>query len=99
MNVSVSSVKFNLSENKIQMIIHFLNLLLLMYQQNVEKYDSNFKQYVFKKSYNKMIMSMKELKNVQRSVCLLSVVTLQNKFTPITKELLTNTVQKQKLDR
>ncbi|XP_076634172.1 intermembrane lipid transfer protein VPS13A isoform X1 [Colletes latitarsis] len=98
-NVSISSIKFNLSENKIQMIVHFLNVLLLTYQKNVEKYDNDLKLHESKKSWNKTIVSMKELKTVQRSVCLLSVITLQNKFTHVTKELLTNNVQKQKLDR
>ncbi|XP_053983322.1 intermembrane lipid transfer protein VPS13C-like [Hylaeus volcanicus] len=98
-NVSISSIKFNLSENKIQLIIHFLNSLLLTYQQNVEKYDNDLERYVSKKNLYRNIVSMKELKNVQRGVCLLSVGTLQNKFTHVTKELLTNNVQKQKLDR
>ncbi|XP_024221985.1 vacuolar protein sorting-associated protein 13C [Bombus impatiens] len=96
-NVSISSIKFNLSENKIRLIAHFLNLLLLAYQQNVEKYRDNMKQYACKENLNKIFISMKDLKNVQRSVCLSSIEMIQNKITHVSKELLTNHVQK--LDR
>ncbi|XP_015437338.1 PREDICTED: vacuolar protein sorting-associated protein 13A-like [Dufourea novaeangliae] len=98
-NVSISSIKFNLSENKIQMIVHFLNLLLLAYQQNVDKCDDNWKPCTSEKSPDEVLVSIKKLKNVQRSVCMLSIGTLQNKLNHVTKELLTNNVQKQKLDR
>ncbi|XP_017890538.1 vacuolar protein sorting-associated protein 13C-like [Ceratina calcarata] len=96
-NVSISSVKFNLSENKIRLIVHFLNLLLLVYQENLNKYEDDSKVHVVQKNSNKILTSLKQLKNVQRSVCLSSVDTVQNKFTHVTKELLTNHVQK--LDR
>ncbi|XP_076375159.1 intermembrane lipid transfer protein VPS13A isoform X2 [Megalopta genalis] len=98
-NVSISSIKFNLSENKIQMIVHFLNLLLLTYQQNFKNCDFNWKQYSSKKSSDDTVVTLKKLKNVQRSVCMLSIGTLQNKFNHVTKELLASNVQKQKLDR
>ncbi|XP_076670615.1 intermembrane lipid transfer protein VPS13A isoform X2 [Andrena cerasifolii] len=98
-NVSISSIKFNLTENKIQMIVHFLNLLLLAYQENIENCDSDTKQCVPQESWNNVIASMKELRNVQCSVCLLSVMTLQDRLPHVPKELLTNNVQKQKLDR
>ncbi|XP_026299715.1 vacuolar protein sorting-associated protein 13C isoform X2 [Apis mellifera] len=97
-NVSISSVKFNLSENKIQLIIYFLNVLLLAYQQNIQKYKINLKQYISKKNLkNKIFISTEELKNVQRNICLSSIEMMENKFTHVTKDLLTNHVQK--LDR
>ncbi|XP_078045899.1 intermembrane lipid transfer protein VPS13A isoform X2 [Augochlora pura] len=98
-NVSISSIKFNLSENKIQMIVHFLNLLLLTYQENFKKCDFNWKQYSLKKHSDDTVVTIKILKNVQRSVCMLSIGTLQNKFNHVTKELLGSNMQKQKLDR
>ncbi|XP_076243831.1 intermembrane lipid transfer protein VPS13A [Calliopsis andreniformis] len=98
-NVSISSIKFNLSENKMQMIVHFLNLLLSVYKQNIGKCDDTFKEFVSQECLNNMIMSTKELRNVQHSVCLLPVMTLQNKLIHVTKELFTNNIQKQKLDR
>ncbi|KAK9294042.1 hypothetical protein QLX08_011233 [Tetragonisca angustula] len=96
-NVSISSIKFNLSENKIRLIVHFLNLLTLAYQQSVEKYGGDLKQYACKKDPNEIFTSIKELRGVQRSVCLSSIEMIQNKITHVTKELLTNHVQK--LDR
>ncbi|XP_076222912.1 intermembrane lipid transfer protein VPS13A isoform X2 [Nomia melanderi] len=98
-NVSISSIKFNLSEYKIQMIVNFLNLLLLTYRQSFNKCDNNWKQYTSERNYDGIVMSIKELKRVQCSVCMLSIETWQNKFSHVTKELLTNNVQKQKLDR
>lgn len=55
------------------------------------------KQYACKENLNKIFISMKDLKNVQRSVCLSSIEMIQNKITHVSKELLTNHVQK--LDR
>lgn len=40
---------------------------------------------------------MEELKNIQRNICLSSIEMMENKFTHVTKDLLTNHVQK--LDR
>lgn len=40
---------------------------------------------------------MEELKNVQHNICLSSIEMMENKFTHVTKDLLTNHVQK--LDR
>ncbi|CAK9828583.1 Intermembrane lipid transfer protein VPS13A [Anthophora retusa] len=96
-NVSISSMKFNLTENKIRLIVHFLNLLLLAYQRNVKKYESDLKRRISKNGTNKIFNSIKQLKNVQRSICLSSVEMIQNKFTHVSKEFLTNHVQK--LDR
>ncbi|CAL7940918.1 unnamed protein product [Xylocopa violacea] len=96
-NVSISSIKLNLSENKMRLLAHFLNLLLLAYQRNMKRYENDLKQYYVKSSSNKILMSIKELKNVQRSICLSSIEIIQNKVTHVTKELLTNHIQK--LDR
>ncbi|CAK9815547.1 Intermembrane lipid transfer protein VPS13C [Anthophora plagiata] len=96
-NVSISSMKFNLTENKIRLIVHFLNLLISAYQRNVKKYESDLKRRILKNETNKIFNSIKELKNVQRGICLSSVEMIQNKFTHISKEFLTNHVQK--LDR
>ena len=80
------------------MIIYFLNVLLLAYQQNIQKYKINLKQYISKKNLkNKIFISTEELKNVQRNICLSSIEMMENKFTHVTKDLLTNHVQK--LDR
>lgn len=82
-----------------QMLVHFLKLLSSVYQQNIGKCDTDVKQYVSQKSWSNVVISMKELKTVQRGVCLLSVMTLQNKFTDVTTELFANNIPKQKLDR
>lgn len=63
----------------------------------MEKYGADLKQYVCKKDPNEIFTSIKELRGVQRSVCLSSIEMIQNKITHVTKELLTNHVQK--LDR
>lgn len=70
---------------------------MLAYQQNIEKYKINLKQYISKKNLNKIFISMEELKNVQHNICLSSIEMMENKFTHVTKDLLTNHVQK--LDR
>lgn len=70
---------------------------MLAYQQNIQKYKINLKQYISKKNLNKIFISMEELKNVQRNICLSSIEMMENKFTHVTKDLFTNHVQK--LDR
>ncbi|XP_034193125.2 intermembrane lipid transfer protein VPS13A isoform X1 [Osmia lignaria lignaria] len=93
-NVSISCIKFNLSENKIQQSVHFLNLLLLMYQKNVKKCEEDLTQHVPKNRLNKLFVSIKQLRNVQGTICLPSIDRSKNKFTTVTKEFWTANVQK-----
>nr|XP_012154530.1 PREDICTED: vacuolar protein sorting-associated protein 13C isoform X3 [Megachile rotundata] len=93
-NVSISGIKFNLSENKIQLIVHFLNLLLLMYQKNIKKCEGEFKPHLPKKICNELCASIKQLKSVRSSICLSSIEKSETTFTNVAKEFWTNSVQK-----
>ncbi|EFN62404.1 Vacuolar protein sorting-associated protein 13A [Camponotus floridanus] len=97
LNVHISNVKLNLSENKLQLMAHFLNKLLVLYENNVEKYKTTFKNPILEQKSRITFTSLKELMKVQSGVCLPSVIMMHNGFKPVIKEVVTNNVPK--LDR
>ncbi|XP_072752571.1 intermembrane lipid transfer protein VPS13A [Anoplolepis gracilipes] len=97
LNVHISNVKFNLSENKLQLMAHFLNKLLVLYENNIEKYKATFKNSTLEQKSRIAFTSAKELMKVQSGVCLPSVIMMHNGFKPVIKEVVTNNVPK--LDR
>lgn len=76
---------------------HFLNKLLVLYENNVEKYKATFKNSTLEQKSRITFTSMKELMKVQSGVCLPSVIMMHNGFKPVIKEVVTNNVPK--LDR
>lgn len=91
----ISNVKFNLSENKLRLMTYFLNKLLLLYQNNVEKVAVN--NLALERKSSIVFISAKELMRVQSNVCLPSVTMMHGDFKPVIKEVTTNNVPK--LDR
>lgn len=80
-------------------MVYFLNKLLVVYENNVEK--CNLK-YIFKSPSHERkssitFISAKELMKVQSGVCLPSVTMMHSDFKPVIKEVTTNNVPK--LDR
>lgn len=76
---------------------HFLNKLLVLYENNVEKYKTTFKNPILEQKSRITFTSLKELMKVQSGVCLPSVIMMHNGFKPVIKEVVTNNVPK--LDR
>lgn len=97
LNVNISNVKFNLSENKLRLLAYFLNKLLVLYENNIEKYKATIKSSISGRKSSIVFISTKELMKVQSSVCLPSVIMMHSDFNPIVKEVVTNNVPK--LDR
>lgn len=75
---------------------HFLNKLLVLYENNVEKYKPTFKNSTLEQKSRIAFTSMKELMKVQSGVCLPSIIMMHNGFKSV-KEVVTNNVPK--LDR
>ncbi|XP_012533549.1 vacuolar protein sorting-associated protein 13A isoform X2 [Monomorium pharaonis] len=97
LNVHISNMKFNLSENKLRLLTYFLNKLLVLYENNIEKYKATIKNSIFGRKSSIIFISTKELMKVQSSVCLPSVIVMHSGFKPVIKEVVTNNVPK--LDR
>jgi len=76
---------------------HFLNKLLVLYENNVEKYKTTFKNPTLEQKSRITFTSLKELMKVQSGVCLPSVIMMHNGFKSVIKEVVTNNVPK--LDR
>lgn len=76
---------------------HFLNKLLVLYENNVEKYKITFKNPTLEQKSRITFTSLKELMKVQSGVCLPSVIMMHNGFKSVIKEVVTNNVPK--LDR
>ncbi|KAL6266414.1 hypothetical protein P5V15_003265 [Pogonomyrmex californicus] len=97
LNVHISNVKFNLSENKLRLMAQFLNKLLMLYENNVEKYKATLINSISGRKSSIIFISTKELIKIQSSVCLSSVTMIHSGFKPVIKEVVTNNVPK--LDR
>ncbi|KAK2588797.1 hypothetical protein KPH14_001672 [Odynerus spinipes] len=97
LNVSIPRLKFNLSESKMQLIIYFLNTLSIFCWNYANKYEEFIKRFSPKMKRNVFILSLKELKRIQSSVCLPTVTRAQRKCDHIMQELLINNVPR--LDR
>ncbi|XP_025991463.1 vacuolar protein sorting-associated protein 13A isoform X2 [Solenopsis invicta] len=97
LNVHISNMKFNLSENKLRLLAYFLNKLLVLYENNIEKYKATVKNSISGRKSSIVFISTKELMKVQSSVCLPSVIMVHSDFKPVIKEVVTNNVPK--LDR
>lgn len=76
---------------------YFLNKLLLLYQNNVEKCKVVLDPSALGRKSNISFSSTKELMRVQSNICLLSVTMMHGDFKPVIKEVTTNNVPK--LDR
>lgn len=76
---------------------HFLNKLLVLYENNVERYKATFKDSTLEQKSRITFTSLKELMKVQSGVCLPSVLMMHNGFKSTIKEVVTNNVPK--LDR
>ncbi|EZA49615.1 Vacuolar protein sorting-associated protein 13A [Ooceraea biroi] len=97
LNVHISNVKLNLSENKLRLTAYFLNKFLVLYQENIEKYKAALRGSTSVRKSSIILTSVKELMRVQSSVCLPSVTIMHSDFKPVIKEVVTNNVPK--LDR
>ncbi|XP_077263954.1 intermembrane lipid transfer protein VPS13A isoform X2 [Temnothorax americanus] len=97
LNVHISNVKLNLSESKLRLLTYFLNKLLVVYENNIEKYKATLKNSIFGRKSSIIFISTKELMKVQSSVCLPSVTMTHSDFKSVIKEVVTNNVPK--LDR
>ncbi|XP_020288636.1 vacuolar protein sorting-associated protein 13A-like isoform X2 [Pseudomyrmex gracilis] len=96
LNIHISNMKFNLTENKLRLMTYFLNKLLTFYENNVGKYKAAIKSSTEWKS-SIVFTSVKKLLEIQSSVCLSSVTILHNDFKSVVKQVVTNSVPK--LDR
>ncbi|EFN86841.1 Vacuolar protein sorting-associated protein 13A [Harpegnathos saltator] len=99
LNVHISNVKFNLSESKLRLMAYFLNKLLLLYQDNVEKYKVVLNGSAVERKSNMAFISAKELIRVQSSICLPSVTMMHSDFKSVVKEVTTVPKCVPKLDR
>ncbi|XP_070527175.1 intermembrane lipid transfer protein VPS13A isoform X2 [Cardiocondyla obscurior] len=97
LNVHISNVKFNLSESKLRLLVYFLNKLLILYENNIEKYKATLKNSISERKSSIVFISTKELMKVQSTVCLPSVTMAHSDFKSVIKEVVTNNVPK--LDR
>jgi len=97
LNVYISSIKFNLSENKLRLMAYFLNKFLMLYQNNIEKYKAAKKSSISIQKSNIVLTSIKELMRIQSNVCLSSITMIHSDFKPVIKEIVINNVPK--LDR
>ncbi|KYM95926.1 Vacuolar protein sorting-associated protein 13C [Cyphomyrmex costatus] len=97
LNVHISNVKLNLSESKMRLLVYYLNKLLVLYENNIEKYKATLKNSISGRKSSIIFISTKELLKVQSSVCLPSVAMMHSDFKPVIKEVATNNVPK--LDR
>ncbi|XP_047356214.1 vacuolar protein sorting-associated protein 13C-like isoform X2 [Vespa velutina] len=97
LNVSVPRLKFNVSESKIQLIIYFLNTLSIFCWNYTKEYQTFMRQINPKIKKNILVLSLKELKRIQQSICLPTVTKAQKKFDRVMQELLINNVPR--LDR
>ncbi|KAG5314184.1 VP13A protein, partial [Acromyrmex insinuator] len=97
LNVHISNVKLNLSESKLRLLAYYLNKLLVLYENNIEKYKATLKNSISERKSSIVFISTKELMKVQSSVCLPSVSMMHNDFKSVIKEVVTNNVPK--LDR
>lgn len=90
-------MKFNLSESKLRLLAYFLNKLLVLYENNIEKYKSTLKSSISVRKSSIVFISTKELMKVQSSIYVPSVTMTHNGFKSVIKEVVTNNVPK--LDR
>lgn len=90
-------MKFNLSESKLRLLTYFLNKLLVLYENNIDKYKTTLKSSISGRKSSIVFISTKELMKVQSSVCLPSVTMTNSDFKSVIKEVVTNNVPK--LDR
>lgn len=97
LNVHISNVKLNLSESKLRLLAYYLNKLLVLYENNIEKYKATLKSSISERKSSIIFISTKELMKVQSSICLPSVTMMHSDFKPVIKEVVTNNVPK--LDR
>nr|XP_012219129.1 PREDICTED: vacuolar protein sorting-associated protein 13A-like isoform X1 [Linepithema humile] len=98
LNVNISNVKFNLSENKLRLMAYFLNKLLTLYENNIEKFKGGLKGSTSERKSSIVFTTAKLLMKVQSSVCLPSCIAMMHSdFKPVIKEVVTNSVPK--LDR
>ncbi|XP_066588204.1 intermembrane lipid transfer protein VPS13A-like isoform X2 [Prorops nasuta] len=96
LNMSVSSIKFNLSENKIRLLLYFFNLLLSLYHSDIKKSLIHIKNWE-KKNYAILCPSRKELRKIRSEINLSTIVKDHKRNDNTTKELLSNATMK--LDR
>jgi len=74
-----------------------LNKLLVLYENNIEKYKTTLKNSISGRKSSIVFISTKELMKVQSNVCLSSVTIMHSGFKPVIKEVVTNNIPK--LDR
>lgn len=76
---------------------YFLNKLLTLYENNIEKFKGALKGSTSERKSSIAFTSAKVLMKVQSSVCLPSIAMMHSDFKPVIKEVVTNSVPK--LDR
>ena len=85
-NVSVSQLKFNLSENRLRSLVDFLDLLSIPSQEDIEGLKSNYLDSV-KKPKPDFTSTNDNLIRIRSVIALSSTVTNHNKNYYITRDL------------